>query len=107
MTTVTVYQDGDGKYRGFSCEGHSGYADAGEDIVCASVSALVITTVNSIERFTGDGHGAADEDQAVIRLRLDADYSHDTDLLIRSMLLGLSEIQKSYGSYLQILFEEV
>jgi uncharacterized protein YsxB (DUF464 family) len=107
MTTITIYQDRDGKFRGFSCMGHSGYADAGEDIVCASVSALVITTVNAIEQFTGDGQTESDEDQALIRFRLDENYSHDTDLLIRTMLLGLNEIQESYGSYLQILFEEV
>ena len=28
-----------------------GYADVGQDIVCAGVSALVINTINSIEQF--------------------------------------------------------
>lgn len=108
MTTVTIYQDRNGTYTGFDCEGHSGYGDEGNDIVCASVSALVINTVNSIESLTDDPcRSEADEDGAVIRLRLEKGYSRDTDLLIRSMILGLNDIRKSYSAYLQILFEEV
>ena len=38
-----------GKYSGFCCDGHTGYAEAGEDIVCAGVSAIVINTVNCLE----------------------------------------------------------
>ena len=30
------------------CIGHAGYADYGKDIVCASFSTMVITTINSI-----------------------------------------------------------
>ena len=29
-------------------KGHAGYADKGKDIVCASVSSIVITTINAI-----------------------------------------------------------
>jgi len=31
----------DGRITGFSVSGHSGYAEAGQDIVCAAVSAVV------------------------------------------------------------------
>ena len=40
MTTVTVFRSPDGALSGFDCRGHADYADAGEDIVCAAVSAL-------------------------------------------------------------------
>ena len=55
MLKVTVYQDSDGQALGFQISGHSGYAEAGSDIVCAAVSALAENTVNSIEAFTEDG----------------------------------------------------
>lgn len=35
-------------YLGFSVSGHAGYADNGEDIVCASVSSAVQLTANGI-----------------------------------------------------------
>ena len=34
-----------------SIKGHAMYDDYGKDIVCASVSTMVITTVNAISRF--------------------------------------------------------
>ena len=32
--------------------GHAEYADAGEDIVCAGISVLVINTINALGMFT-------------------------------------------------------
>ena len=54
MIKITVYQNAKNEYVGFLTEGHAGYAPAGEDIVCAAVSMLVINTINSIEAFTQD-----------------------------------------------------
>ena len=54
MIKVTIYKTEWQEYAGFDMEGHAGYAEAGEDIVCAGVSALVINALNSIERFTDD-----------------------------------------------------
>ena len=54
MIKVTIYKTERQEYVGFDMEGHAGYAEAGEDIVCAGVSALVINALNSIERFTDD-----------------------------------------------------
>ncbi len=48
MTKITIFRNHDGEYLGFDCLGHAGYADEGEDIVCAGISALVINTINSI-----------------------------------------------------------
>ena len=40
MTTVTFYTEGS-RITGFDAAGHSGYADAGGDIVCAAVTSTV------------------------------------------------------------------
>lgn len=40
MTTVTLFSEQD-RLTGFSVAGHSGYAEAGEDIVCAAVTSAV------------------------------------------------------------------
>ena len=45
MTKVTIFKQ-QGLYKGFEVSGHSGYADAGEDIVCAAISALTINCIN-------------------------------------------------------------
>ena len=54
MIRVTVYKTRRHEYAGFDLSGHAGYEEAGHDIVCAAVSALVINTVNSVEQFTDD-----------------------------------------------------
>ena len=52
MIQVTVFRNRNEKYIGFDCKGHAGYANYGEDVICAGVSALVINTVNAISRYT-------------------------------------------------------
>ena len=51
MINITVKKR-NGSYLDFSSRGHAGYAEEGQDIVCAAVSALIITTVNSLDEFT-------------------------------------------------------
>ena len=53
MITITVKKR-NGNYLEFVSKGHAGYAEEGQDIVCAAVSVLVINTVNSLETFTDD-----------------------------------------------------
>ena len=48
MINITVKKR-KGSYLDFLSKGHAGYAEEGQDIVCAAVSALIITTVNSLE----------------------------------------------------------
>ena len=47
MITITVKKR-NGNYLEFVSKGHAGYAEEGQDIVCAAVSVLVINTVNSL-----------------------------------------------------------
>jgi uncharacterized protein YsxB (DUF464 family) len=48
MTEVTRYKDR------ITIKGHSGYAPIGQDIVCAAVSVLVQTLIQSVEELTAD-----------------------------------------------------
>ena len=41
MLEVTFYRDGNGRFSGFGGRGHTDFADHGEDIVCAAVSAIL------------------------------------------------------------------
>ena len=40
MTTVTFLMEGN-RIIGFDAQGHSGYAEAGEDIVCAAITSAI------------------------------------------------------------------
>ena len=62
MTKVTIYKNQTEECVGFRMFGHAGYAEAGEDIVCAAISVLTINTMNAIEVFTNTV-AAADVDE--------------------------------------------
>ena len=109
MIKVTIYQSSEGEILGFAIQGHAGYAESGSDIVCAAVSVLAQNTVNSIEQFTQDGFSAdVDEEEGGLYLKMEPGYSKESKLLLDSMVLGLTDIQRSYGkSYIRIAFKEV
>ena len=99
MITVKVFVDSDGRYKGFRVSGHAGYADAGEDIVCAAVSALVINTINSIEAFTEDTfRNAVHEEKDVVTYSITSrPVGQAAELLLKSLVLGLEGIEREYG----------
>lgn len=89
--------------------GHSGFARSGKDIVCASISVLVINTVNSIEKLAGDRMDVSENGETgFIHCSFRDMLSQEGKLFMDSMVLGLSGIEKQYGrKYLTVKFEEV
>ena len=108
MISVVISKQNN-KYIGVSLNGHAGYADHGQDIVCSAVSVLVINTFNSIERFTDDTFSCeAAEDGGYMSMTFSEDISDRAQLLLDSMMLGLDEIHKQYGDeYISLQYKEV
>ena len=112
MINVTVSVDSDHRYHGISFLGHAGYADdhqEGQELVCAAVSALTLNMANSVEHFTDDQF-EADEDElsGMFRFRFTGAISPEAALLMNSLVLGLEDIEETYGEpYIKIRFEEV
>lgn len=97
-----------GQYFGFSVSGHADYDDAGKDIVCSAVSALVINTVNSLETFTSDSVVTRSDDDGNVKLKIRGGISPESELLIKSLRLGLTSIYKEYGEdVIAVYFREV
>ena len=106
MITITVKKR-NGNYLEFVSKGHAGYAEEGQDIVCAAVSALIITTVNSLEKFTDDKFDVQEKD-GFVSIHFRNDLSERGMLLMDSLLLGLTEIAGSYNNrYLTVRVKEV
>ena len=106
MITIKVRKR-NGSYEEFISKGHAGYAEAGQDIVCAAVSALIITTVNSLEKFTEDQFDVQEKD-GFVSIHFQNTLSERGMLLMDSLLLGLTEIAGSYNNrYLTVKVKEV
>ena len=109
MTRITIYRNEDRIAQRFTCTGHANYDDRGYDVVCASISVLVINTINAIETFTADAFVCeSNEKTGDIDFGFTEKISNDSQLLIETMILGLKEIQNDYGKKFLILdFKEV
>ena len=107
MTSVTFHTEGS-RITGFDAIGHSGYAAAGEDILCASIGAaitLVEATVNDVL-----GLAAAvrtDEKRALISLRLPGGLDPTAENTCQSLLTGLmlyfTMLHDEYPDYIEVL----
>ena len=106
MIVITVKKSAD-SYVSFTSKGHAGYADRGQDIVCAAVSALIITTVNAMESFTEDIIDVT-EDDGFVSFQFQNPPTEKGKLLMDALLLGLTDIENSYQNrYLTVKVREV
>ena len=48
MTKVVFYRSC-GTFYGFEEQGHTGYGEAGDDVLCAALSAMTMLIVNAVE----------------------------------------------------------
>lgn len=81
-------------------EGHSGYSEAGSDIVCASVSSIAITSVNSILKYDEDALKYESND-GYLEINI-LKHNEIIDLLIENMIEMLKELQTQYKNYIKI-----
>lgn len=108
MTRITLYKDLNGTIKGFKVDGHAGYADKGEDIVCAAISILAVNTQNSIESFCEDAFKQKSEEKsALMEFMIEGDPSHDAELLLKSFESGIIGISREYPDFVNHEYKEV
>lgn len=81
-------------------DGHTGYDDYGKDIVCASISSIIITTVNAIMRINAEAINYQEKD-GFVELTL-VQHTETIDLLISNMIDLLYQLQKQYKKNIKI-----
>lgn len=80
-------------------KGHANYDELGKDIVCASVSSMVITTINAILRIDSDAIKYSDDNGVTIDIIKDDEI---TNKLINNLIDLLEELEKQYPKYIEI-----
>ena len=101
MTTVTLFNS-EGKLTGFMCKGHSGFARAGKDIVCAAVSVLSTTCANALESVAGVMPEIEVDDGYMKVMLPEGCDNHDARVILRTFEQGMRDIEASYPKYIQI-----
>ena len=109
MTRITIYCR-DNTYIGFCMEGHSGYADAGEDIVCAAVSAITQTAAMGISELVRCPAALEIKDGGLylmLEKTVKGSKLQQAELILGTMLLGLRSVEQDYSDYLKLTDREV
>lgn len=101
MTVIEVYRCGSVP-AGLRVYGHSGYAAAGADIVCAAVSVLVQTLHIGLKDVLGQNPDfQVDEKDASIELRWNNPDANCVQILSETIVRALYETAQSYKSYVK------
>ena len=110
MTTVTVFRRPDGSLSGFDCRGHANYADAGEDIVCAAISALTQGTLNGLLNvLQAPVDYRIDEKDGILTASLGEvpeGKRAGAQLLLETLASALQMIEADYARFLRVIFKE-
>ena len=105
MTRVEFF-DQDGRITGFSCSGHSGYAEEGSDIVCAAVSTAVKFAETTLSEVLGEHvKTKVEEEQTRISLTLPATCEDEdsAQAVLTGMMLTLCSLRDEYPDYIEVL----
>lgn len=111
MTKFTFYKR-DGVYFGFKEEGHAGFGESGDDIVCAAFSAMTMLIINAIEvAYASNVEYTIDEENATIELlAYGALPEHEDDEckrfavsgLIEAYFIQLNDMLEEYYDYMDV-----
>ena len=111
MTTITFYKTG-GFYYGFEEQGHTGYGESGDDVLCAALSSMTMLLVNAIEiSYASRVDYTIDEKTTDIKViaksalpkyESDEKKQYAISGLIQAYFLQLMELIEDYYDYLDV-----
>ena len=107
MTTVTFLTE-QARITGFDVQGHSGWGEAGEDIVCAAITSavrLLDSTVNDVMVLCSAVK--VHEREASIALRLPGGLASDAESTCQNLLTGLmvylAQLHDEYPDNIEVM----
>ena len=105
MTRCEFFTDKD-RITGFSVSGHSGYAEAGSDIVCAAVSAVVTmaeATINDVCGAKAKVRVKEEDARITLTLPTSCDEEESVQAVLSGMMLTLISLREDYPDYIEVL----
>ena len=96
----------DERITGFSVSGHSGYAEAGADIVCAAVSAVVTmaeATINDVCGAKAKVRVKDEQPRITLTLPASCDEEETVQAVLAGMMVTLLSLQEDYPDFIEVL----
>jgi hypothetical protein len=106
MLTVHFRRDGRERLSSFFADGHAGWADSGEDIVCAAVSAILQAAWLGLEEHARVAP-EADKSAGRLALRWPAEVRErpDVQAIVATAELAVTQISRQYPAHVQVVRE--
>jgi uncharacterized protein YsxB (DUF464 family) len=109
MIDITINKANSGLIDSFTISGHALFANKGNDIVCAGVSAVSIGAINAVISLTditpiikqGKDGGFL---SCTIPDSIQDDTRQRIQLLLEGMVVSLETIERDYGKYVAITY---
>ena len=106
MICVDFLQKSSGQLVGFRISGHSGFASAGTDIVCAAVSSAAYMAVNTVtDILKAEAQVWADDGEMYLRIA-SKDIS-SCRVLLEGLKLHLIGLEEQYPKAINVSYTEV
>ena len=116
MTKIVFFRSG-GVYYGFEEQGHSGYGEAGDDVLCAALSAMTMLIINTVEvAYASDVDYSVNEGATRIVVRSKAalpEFEDDerkryaVSGLFLSYFYQLNELREEYYEFLDVEVKDI
>ncbi len=111
MTTVTILSEQE-RLTGFEVTGHSGYAEAGEDIVCAAVTSavrLVECMLNDVMGLEASVKVSKKDASILLKLpgKLGATHESACQNLLTAFMVHMTSLAEEYPEHILVLNMEV
>ena len=106
MIKIIVEREDDDRIKSISSTGHSGYAEQGSDIVCASVSVLLQNAQKTFEEIldvkTFYTVNESKPSLSITLPKLDGEKFKMADLIMKSTVNGLYDLADTFPKYINI-----
>ncbi len=102
MTKVT-FRLREGKISGFCLDGHSNYAQSGNDIVCAALSSaayLVINTITDVMNIPA----TANAEDGHIRITIEKGYEDQCGDILKGFEIHINALKKQYPNNIKVIY---
>ncbi|KAB7667323.1 ribosomal-processing cysteine protease Prp [Bacillus sp. B1-b2] len=109
MIDITINKSDTGLIDSFTISGHALFANRGDDIVCAGVTAVSFGSINAVISLTGITPSIKQgKDGGYLKCTIPENIPKETrekiQLLLEGMVVSLETIERDYGKYVAITY---
>ena len=105
MTKIKFFKKGD-RLVGIECSGHTGYADFGKDVLCASISSIVQSCYLGLSEVLKIDMNLNKSDSGYIKFelpeKLDEKILDKSQILFDTLFVSIKDLCEGYSKYISM-----